>query len=137
MLASGGVGNAFEKMPSGISSPSYISIYGAQRLRSNVRTSKHFWMSGQIVPYRERGEPAASDEFFFFVLFGMPVRDLFRWPPITVKAGFPNPFFLSFKKDPYKGRRYGIFYLNQKDVRSGPPIDSFKSHRRPWSYTIE
>lgn len=54
-------------------------------------------MSGRIVPYRERGEPAASDEFFFFVLFGMLVRDLFRWPPITVKAGFPKPFF---KKDP-------------------------------------
>jgi hypothetical protein len=49
----------------------------------------------------------------FFFLFGMPAGDLFRWPPIPVKAGFPKPFF---KKD---SRRSGIFYLNSKDVRSG------------------
>lgn len=53
----------------------------------------------------EKGEnrPLRMSSFFFFVLFGMPVRDLFRWPPITVKAGFPNPCF--FKKA-------GIFDLN-------------------------
>ena len=65
--------------------PEALSIYGNFTRKGFGPMSEHQNTSG-----------CRAGLVIFFVLFGMPVRDLFRWPPITVKAGFPNPFF----KDP-------------------------------------
>lgn len=60
----------------------------------NIKTLLDIWPDCSLP---RKGTTGRFGWVLFFVLFGMPVRDLFRSPPITVKAGFPYPFF---KKDP-------------------------------------
>ena len=113
----------------------YLNIWKfyAQRLRSSVRTSKHFWMSGRIVPYRERGETGRFGWVLFsFILFGMPAGDLFRWPPIPVKVS-RSPFSKKILS------RHFLFKFKRCPQRRSLPrlTRSSGSHRRPWSYTIE